>query len=179
MNFGNFILPAILLLLALRIWRTGGRERRIRASRLWILPAIVSVLIGVGLISQPVTLSFLTVDSLVVAFVAGFGFGWLRGRTTHISVDPESGELRARSTPVALVMIAALILVRLTARDWLNANAEAWQIEPAAIVDGFLLFGMGLVIGWRVEMMLRCRRLMSDGAEDTNDAAELPADNGG
>jgi len=178
-NGANFILPAILLLIAFRIWRTGGRERRIRPERLWILPAIVSLLIGIGIVSQPLTLSFLTVDALIVALLAGFGCGWLRGRATHISVDPESRELKARSTPVALVLIAALILVRLTARDWLNANAEAWQIEPAAIVDGFLLFAMGLVIGWRVEMMLRCRRLVSGGAEDSAGAAELPADNGG
>jgi uncharacterized membrane protein len=158
-NASYLIFPAILLLIAFRIWRTGGRERKIRISRLWILPAIFTLLIGSTLFAQPVDLTVSTTGAFIVVFAVGVGLGWLRGRTTHITVDAESGELRARTTPIALAFIAALFLVRVMARSWLNQHAAEWDISPIAIVDGFMLLGLGIVLGWRTEMILRCLRL--------------------
>ena len=164
MNSSYAILPIILLLIAFRIWRTGGRERPISVQRLWILPVIFTVPIVMGLMAQPIPLTMLTIDALAVVFVLGFGAGWLRGRTTHISVDAETGGLKAKTTPIALVFIAALFLIRMTARDWLNAHADEWGIDPIAIVDGFMLFGLGVILGWRIEMILRCLRLQKSAA---------------
>jgi membrane protein CcdC involved in cytochrome C biogenesis len=64
-------------------------------------------------------------------------------------------------TPVGLILIAVLLLIRRTAFDWLNAHSTEWHIAPTAIVDGFMLFAAGLILGWRIEMFLRCRRLLS------------------
>jgi membrane protein CcdC involved in cytochrome C biogenesis len=175
MNNLNLIFPAVLLLFAFRIWRTGGRERPIRVGRFWILPLIVTLVIGAGLLAQPVAMNVWTIDAFVVVFLLGFGCGWFRGRTTHISVDAESGGLKARATPIGLVLVAALIFIRLSARDWLYAHAEAWDIDPVAIVDGFMLFALGLIYGWRTEMLLRCLRLLKagqagDGDPDSGDS---------
>jgi membrane protein CcdC involved in cytochrome C biogenesis len=165
-NGAVLILPAILLLLALKIWRTGGRERPLRMSRLWVLPLLFTVLVGSGLVSQPVPLTVITIDAWVAAFIVGFGCGWFRGRTTHITVDAEGGGLKARTTPIGLVLIAGLVLIRLMARDYLSSHAEEWNISPIAIVDGFMVFALGLIYGWRIEMLLRCRRLLQQTNTD-------------
>jgi len=166
MNFPSLILPAILLLLAFRVWKRGGRERTIRIGRLWILPLVFTVIIAASIYAQPmpIDLNMTLIDAFVLAFAVGFGCGWFRGQTTHIAVDPESGDLKAKMTPVGLVLIAALILIRTSAFDWLNSRAAAWQIAPTAIVDGFMLFALGLILGWRIEMYLRCRRLRDAAA---------------
>jgi len=52
-----------------------------------------------------------------------------------------------------------LFLVRVLARSWLNLHAAEWGISPIAIVDGFMLLALGIVLGWRTEMILRCLRL--------------------
>ena len=171
MNTSNLVMPAILLLIALRVWRNGGgRERPIRMARLWILPLIFVAVAGFTIYAQPMALvlTWWTVNVFLVAFALGLGIGWFRGQTTHIAVDPESGDLKARMTPIGLVLIAGLLLIRQSLFDWLNAHAVDWHIAPTAIVDGFMLFALGLILGWRLEMFLRCRRLLSGAAVESS-----------
>ena len=162
----SLVLPAILLLLAYRVWKRGGRERIVRVERMWILPLVFGSIIGLSIYSQPAALSltFWVVNVLMLAFALGLVVGWLRGQTTQIAMDGESGQLKARMTPVGLVLIAALLLVRMSIFDWLSAHAAEWEIAPTDIVDAFLVFALGLVLGWRIEMFLRCRRLLAGAA---------------
>lgn len=160
MNGTYLVLPLILLILAFRIWRTGGRERPISMGRLWILPLIFMALVGASIYAQPVPVDVAVIDAYVIAVIAGFGAGWFRGRATQIAVDPETGGLKARTTPIGLLIIAVLVVVRMSARNYLNAHAAEWNVSPIVIIDGFMLFALGLILGWRIEMLLRCRRLL-------------------
>jgi membrane protein CcdC involved in cytochrome C biogenesis len=54
----------------------------------------------------------------------------------------------------------------MSARDYLNAHAAEWNISPIVIIDGFMLFALGLILGWRIEMLLRCRRLLQQAGTD-------------
>lgn len=156
-----YLMPILLLMLALRAWLGGARQRNIRIERLWILPAIFALLVGAGLTRQPPPLTFVTMGSLLVALALGFGLGWVRGRLTTITVEPETHTLKGQNSALGLVLIAGLFVVRAGARQWFSAHAAQWHVSPLVIFDAFLLLALGVIVGRRVEILLRCLRLLA------------------
>ena len=173
----NYVIPVVvLLLLAFRAWRTRGRQRDIRIERLWILPALFLLIVGGGIAAQPVPLATPLIAALLVAFIAGLGFGWLRGRMTRITIAPETHVLKASTNPLGYMLIAALFLVRILARNYLTENAAQWHVPPAAIIDGFMVLALGMIVGWQGEIFLRCLRLLAQARAVQASGQAAPAE---
>ncbi|HVY87386.1 MAG TPA: hypothetical protein VG942_00855, partial [Hyphomonadaceae bacterium] len=69
----------IALFMGIRIWRSG-RAQKLKVERMWIRPAILLVIIGLSIASQPPSLDPVTLAILAIVAVIGFGLGLLRGR---------------------------------------------------------------------------------------------------
>ena len=156
-----YVLPVLLLVIALRAWLGGTRQRNIRIERRWSLPAIFTLLVASALVRQPPPLDVVTVLVLSAALAAGFGLGWLRGRLTRLTVEPETHTLKGQNSALSLVLIAGLFLVRAVGRRWVMEHAAQWHVSPLAIFDGFLLLALGIVLGRRIEILLRSLRLLA------------------
>jgi hypothetical protein len=163
---GNWLTAALpfavlAIVIALRL-RSMGRERPLKLSGLWLVPAIYVVLAGsifATMMPPPVGWA-LALGGLLIGTVVG----WHRGKLIQISRDVETGELRQRASPLAMLLLVVLIVLKLGARA-LFGDAAATQpgSAPMLMTDAFLGFALGLLSATRLEIYLRARRLIEAG----------------
>lgn len=149
----------------------GRKPRTLRPQWMWVVPLLITVLIGLGLWGMTYSP---TADHshfgpaewamLAVGLMLGGATGWWRGRMTTIFREAD-GTLKSRASPLGLILIVGLLAGRSLLRGWLEANAAAWHINPLALADAFMVFVVGLVIMQRVEMFIRARRIQHGQAD--------------
>lgn len=154
----QYVVPGIIILLVLgiRLWRMRG-ARRLRLETLWILPVLFAVVvIGMFIVHPP---SMAGVAASVAALVVGAGIGWYRGTMMRISVDPETHTLSQQASPLAVLLLVGLLVVRRA------AMAEIGGVHGAnalLVTDVLMAFALGLIAATRIEMLLRARRLLAE-----------------
>lgn len=173
---GPLVIPTVLLLYALRVSMRGSRQRTVRIETMWIAPLIYCVLIGVGIYAAPPPLTLLPLSVLAVGLMSGLGLGWLRGRGTAITIDTETHTLKREATAWGLVMLAALYLVREASGSYLSVHAADWNLPPVAVADAALLLALGSIVGRRIEIFIRCRRLLADARAAKAAGQEMPTE---
>ena len=158
------LLPVLIPLVVLGlVFLRARRPRRVRLELMWIAPAVIVALIAAAVVFTPHPHAFTLVDFAVfaVALAVGGAVGWLRAKAVTLTVDPATHELTSATSPVGLVIILAVFLVRFGLRSATGAEAGAVGLDPAVIADAFLLLAAGLVVGQRVEIAVRARRLIA------------------
>jgi len=151
-------LAIVVLVLVLR----NSRPRPLNIERLWIRPAIVLILMGVALAATAPPLDPLNIGILAAALAIGCGLGWLRGRSMRIDVHPETHALTARASPLGLILIFGLLLVRYALRGAAYESASFLHLSVLAIADAFMLLAVGMLSVQGLEMWLRARRLLAE-----------------
>ena len=140
----------------------NSRPRRLKIERLWTLPVIYVLLVGVSLYEAPPPLTPLTVAILVGAVAIGAALGWQRGRLMQIHIHPETHDLTSRASPIGLLFIFAILVVRVGARDLLAGSAERLHLPLIAITDGFLLLAIAMLSVQRLEVWQRASRMLAE-----------------
>lgn len=161
-----YALPFILLFVALRLWR-GSRARKLKVEAMWIRPLIILVVLGLTIYADPPPLAplsaaIVTLTVVGLAAVAGFGFGWWRGRMVRISIDVETHALTSQQSPWALLIFIAIMAVRFGIRYALQGAHTVGGVPVALIADGVTIFYGGNIAGLQLEQWLRARKLLSD-----------------
>ena len=149
------ITGAVILIVMLLRWRRTGRAMPLKLERLWILPAFLGAMLLLTFSMMPPH-GWGWLFCLVAAGL-GAALGWQRGRMMAITVDPDTHRLSQTSSPAALVLIIAVIVLRQAARA---GGAEFLHLDAIALSDMLLALAFGLVVAQRVEMFLRGRRLL-------------------
>ena len=155
-----YLVPLLVLVLVVR---RSLRERRVRLETLWIAPLIFAAITVFTLYhSPPPTIAWTL--GLAAAFAAGCGVGWLRGKATTVSIDPQTHLLSSRATPIAVILFALLFLARTSLRMAIMQQPGAGVMHTLApmITDAFLVFALGMVVAQRIEIGQRCRQLLLD-----------------
>ena len=138
--------------------------RKIKIERMWVLPALL-LFAGGSMFAQAHIPGPLILGELIAAGLAGAVVGWYRGRLTHITIDPATHDLTSRTSPVGVVLIAVLFAarygIRLAYPD-LGSGHGSLESQAGAIADALTLFGIGAIVVQRLEMWLRCRRLLTE-----------------
>jgi len=158
----SYVIPTVIiaLVLALRL-RRMSRGSRLRLERLWIVPALYAALAATLLRSTPPAgIAGWTIVS--VALAVGAAIGWQRGRTIRISVDRDTHELNQRASPLTMLLLVGLILVRMALRTAAAAESAAWHLDAALVTDAFVAMALGLLTLTRLEMYLRGQRLLTE-----------------
>ena|SRR5437868_11375684 len=162
-NWLSAALPFVIIavVLALR-FRSMSRERPLKIGTLWVVPAIYLLLAGSMLVSlTPPPVGW---GLLLVGLAAGLALGWHRGKLIRIDRNPETGELRQKASPLAMLLLLALIVLKLGARAIFGASAAGQPGSSAMLMtDAFLGFALGLLSATRLELYLRARRLLTSG----------------
>ncbi|MEA3068429.1 MAG: hypothetical protein QOK41_1836, partial [Sphingomonadales bacterium] len=87
---------------------------------------------------------------------------WHRGKLIRIAHDPKTGELSQRASPLAMLLLAALVVLKLGARAIFGDTAATQPGSSAMLLtDAFLGFALGLLSATRLELYLRARRLLA------------------
>lgn len=160
---GNWLkaaLPFVIIavVIALRL-RSMSRERPLKLNTLWIVPVLYLAIAGSMLFALPPTpLGW----GLVLAGLGiGLGVGWHRGKLIAINRDPENGKLSQKASPLAMLLLLALIVLKLGARAIFGDTAAGHPGSGAMMLtDAFLGFALGLLSATRAELYLRGRRLL-------------------
>src|SRR5579884_982850 len=148
------VLPFVIIavVVALRL-RSMSQERPLRLGMMWLIPVIYLLLIGWMFFALPPT----AVGWALVGagLVVGAVLGWHRGKTIRIQRNAETGELRQKASPLAMLLVVALIVLKLGARAIFG---EAAATQPGSnamlLTDAFIGFALGLLSGTRLELYL-------------------------
>ena len=161
---GNWIatlapFAVIAVVLALRI-RSMSRERPLNPGTLWIVPAIYSLILGSMFVAMPPTPLGWAVVALGLAI--GAALGWHRGKLIRIERNPDTGQLRQRASPLAMLLLLAIIVLKVGARSIFGESAAGHPGSSALLLtDGFVGFALGLLTATRLELYLRARRILA------------------
>jgi hypothetical protein len=154
-----YLLPVIVLVLVLR---RSLRERKLQAERLWVMPVLLLAVGGMSLIATwPASLNGVIV--VLVALLAGSAIGWWRGRLTHIAIDPRTHVLTSRTSPLGVLLIGVVFAARYALRVY-EVSHPINNLPGGAglIADALLVFAIGMIAVQRLEMWLRCQRLIAE-----------------
>jgi hypothetical protein len=136
-----------------------GRERPLKISGLWVVPVIYVLIAGSMLVALPPPL--LGWGLLAVGIAVGAAIGWHRGKLIRIDRNPETGELRQQASPLAMLLIVGIVVLKLGARAIFGETAAAHPGSGALLLtDAFVGFALGLLSATRLELYLRARRIL-------------------
>ena len=155
------VLPFVVIavVVALRL-RSMSRERPLKLGTLWLIPVIYLLLVGWMFFALPPT----PVGWALAAagIVVGAVLGWHRGKMIRIDRNAETGELRQKASPLAMLLLVALIVLKLGARAIFG---EAAATQPGSnamlLTDAFIGFALGLLSATRLELYLRAKQLLA------------------
>jgi len=152
-----------LLILAL-ILRRNLRSRTLKMERLWVYPVILVLLAGTAILhaSPPGPVEIV---GLVVALAVGGVIGWYRGRLTHITIDPATHVLSSKASIAGTILIAVVFAVRYGLEMAIKTGSGlpfSLPVDVAGITDGLMLFLVGMMSVQRIEMFLRCQKLLAE-----------------
>lgn len=153
------IMAAALILMI----RRNLRANRIRVQTLWLFP-VVLLLIAILSIAQSPPHDATGMAILAVGVIGGVAAGWWRGKLTRITLDSESGVLTGKGSVVGLMLILALFIARYAVRTWAQTHPDRSGVA-VAIADAAMAMGFVTLIVARLEMWIRCRKLMTARAQ--------------
>ena len=152
----TYVVIAIVVVLAIR---RNMRTRRVRVETLWVFPLILMAVAAAVLSAEPRP-EYPTVIGMGAAFIAGGCVGWQRGRFTRINLDPATHTLMSQASPIGLMILAGLFVVRIGLRGYVAQTGDPHL--TILVTDGLLLFAVGMIALQRVEMWLRCRKMLAE-----------------
>jgi len=144
----------------------NSRARRLRIEAMWIAPVIIVAMIGLALYAERrgggLNFTPLGVGLDIAGVILGALLGWWRARFTHITIDPETHELTSRASPLGMVVILSILVIRTVIRTYAADNAGALGQWGPPIADALLVMSVGLVCAQRLEIFIRARRLLAE-----------------
>ena len=159
-------LPILLVvaLIGFRLLR-ASQARKVRPGRLWIGP--VYVLVGMvamfALLPSPLANPF-AVPIFAGAALIGAGVGYLRGKHQEFSIDPETGDVMSKASPIGTIVFLAVFLARFGLRTWMGnpQPGVGKPMDPQLILytDAMLFFAAGVVVATAWEVWRRTRPLV-------------------
>jgi|SRR5579884_3308290 len=155
------LLPFVIIavVLALRM-RSMSRERPLKLGTLWLVPVIYVLLIGSMLVTMPPSPAGWAL--VAVGIAVGAVLGWHRGKLIRITRNDETGELRQKASPLAMLLLLALIILKFGARAIFGDTAAGHPGSGAMLLtDAFIGFALGLLSATRLELYLRARRILA------------------
>lgn len=160
-NWVTALVPfaVIAVVLALR-FRSMSKERALKVETLWVIPVVYLLLAGWILVALPPPLMGWGLTALGV--VIGVAIGWHRGKMIRIHRDEHSGELRQKASPLAMLLLGALVILKVGARAIFGETAAGHPGSGAMLLtDAFIGFALGLLSATRLELYLRARRVLA------------------
>lgn len=128
------------------------REKRMKVSLLWIMPALTLLFTYTG-IQQDLFDTAFSPAVIGAAFVIGLAVGAVRGATTKLAIDTTSQSIIVKGTYVSVALWLILLAVKGVADFAFAASGSAQSVAglTAALITAALLsFSLGAIIATRV-----------------------------
>ena len=155
----GYLVMALALIFLIRRSMGAVRGRRIRAGTLWVIPVLLILIAALTLAVTPPR-DMIGIGVLAVVAIVGGVIGWYRGKFTHITLDPETGVLTGKNSPIGMMLILGLYVVRYAVQTWARTHPDH-SGNAVLAADAAMVLGFATLIVSRLEMWLRCRKLMA------------------
>lgn len=184
-DFTPLFIFAVALLVVLR---RSGRAQRVNMGRAWVLPAI-------GLLSVWNTLSKESFPSavailiLVAGSALGIAAGWFRALHVELTVNPETGEVMSKATPIGTYLIIGFMALRILLGYAFHGTpgggyghappsigAAKHGVDLFRLADAALLFSTFMSATQRLEIFRRARPILAQHVAQKNAAGAPPTD---
>lgn len=156
-TYGLLIAVAVAMLIAVM---RNRQPRKLRIEALWIRPLIFLALLATTAVAAPPPLTAVSLTLMIAAAGIGAALGWQRGRFIKIEVDAETHALTSRASPIGVVFILVLLVMRVALRGALIQNAAALRVSAIAAAEAVLVLAVSMMVVQGFEMWLRARRLL-------------------
>jgi len=144
----------------------NSRARRLRIEAMWVAPVIIVAMIGLALYAEQarggLNLTPVGIGLDMVGVVVGAFLGWWRARFTNITIDPVTHELTSRASPIGMVVIMGILVLRTLVRTYTAENAGALGQWGPPLADALLVMSVGLVCAQRLELFTRASRMLAE-----------------
>ncbi len=145
----------------------NSRPRRLRIETLWVLPTVYVALLALALYEAPPPVTPVAIGLLALGIVVGAAIGWQRGRLMQIHIHPETHDMTSRASPIGLVFILGVLMLRYAARDLLAGNAASLHVPIVAIGDAFITLAVAMLSVQRLEVWMRASRMLAEAKSAT------------
>jgi hypothetical protein len=157
-----YLIPLLILLLILR---RNLRARKLRMERLWVYPLILALATASAMSGEEFP-GVVALVGFVVALGVGGVVGWWRGRLTNIMIDPVTHEFTSQASIAGTILIGVVFALRYGIKMAMS-NGGSFAGLPmglhghvAGVTDGLMLFLVAMMSVQRIEMFIRCRRMV-------------------
>jgi hypothetical protein len=140
----------------------NSRPRRLQIERLWLLPAIYLIGMVSALAAAPPPVTPVSIGLLVLGFLIGAGLGWQRARFMEIHIHPETHDLSSRSSPIGIIFIFAVLLLRYGAAGYLRAHPDLLDVPVVAVADALAVLAVTMLGVQRLEVWRRASRMLAE-----------------
>jgi hypothetical protein len=161
-----YLVPLLVVgLIARRAFR-AQTPKRVRPSRLWIGPVYLAVAMALVLWSSPAPSPF-GLALFVAGAVLGGIVGYFRALHQEFSIEPETGNVMSKASPVATVLFVGLFVIRYALNLWMTGGKapDALQAKSAEVMlytDTMLFFAFAMVSVSAWEVWRRTRPLVRE-----------------
>ncbi len=158
--------PAIVVILIARRTLRAQQPRRVRPNLLWIQPAILLA----GMISvfalTPVQLSVFSLGLFLLGAIMGAAVGYFRALHQEFSIEPETGNVMSKATPLGSILFLGLFLIRFGMNSWMDRGAPpvmgAANPHILLYTDVTLFFAFAMVAATAFEVWRRTRPIIAE-----------------
>jgi len=162
------LIPYLIPLVVVALYaRRAFRARRITASRMWIGPAYLGVALIATMANAPMP-DLLGMSIFAVAAALGVGAGYLRALHQEFSVDPKTGAVTSKATPLGSMLFLGILVVRLSLDFYLHGGfgppahgIPAVNPHTVQYVDALLIFAFAMIAASAWELYRRARPLLA------------------
>jgi hypothetical protein len=159
-SWASYLIP--LAIVAVVVILRNSRSQRLRIETLWLLPVVYAVLLGASLYAAPPPITQASIALLAAGLVVGAVVGWQRGRLMEIHIHPETHDMTSRASPIGIVLILGVMVLRYAARDLLSGGAGSLGVPVIAIGDAFIVLAIGMLSAQRVEVWRRASQMLAE-----------------
>jgi hypothetical protein len=160
-NWITALLPFVIIgvVVGFRL-KSMSKERPLKLSTLWIVPVVYLLIAGWMMFALPPTPTGWML--MIAGLAVGIGLGWYRGKLIHIHRDEESGQLLQKASPLAMILLLGLIVLKLGSRAIFGEMAATHPGSGAMLLtDTFIGFALGLLSATRLELYLRAKKMFA------------------
>lgn len=160
-QYGSYLVP---ILVVLFIARRSFKAQRVKTTGGWVRPGLFLVLTLFVLAQGPFP-SLLAIGGFVAAAAAGAGLGYMRAAHQTLTLDPTTGEITSKATPLGSIIFTALFLARYVLQMMTNARDVPHALGLQRASEAGLIFATVMMGASRLELWRRTQPLIAEHRE--------------
>jgi hypothetical protein len=165
-DIAPFIAPLIVVALVARRLIGQPKLQRVRPGRLWIGPVYIALAMALVLWTSPKP-GIVGMALFAGAAAVGAVTGYFRALHQEFSIEPETGNVMSKASPVGTLIFLGVFVVRYALSYWMNGGAVRDMSHPPGpelltYTDAMLFFAFAMVTATAWETWRRTRPLVAE-----------------